>query len=300
MNNYKLTSYIKRPEIKKVIEESLYWELIEEIPNEERLTIIDTDNLKNISKSEFDEKFSRQTTFVISHLTDEENIELIKDYHLFHLVGFNPERCCEEIHSNIQKIKNHKWWGLDSYLESSSTIKIHNLSDSKFSQQIVKETLDHLDFSEYFSSPTQYLQVIADELISNSLYKGPSKKRSELGYPDQDRKSPAFLKGAELVQVTFGMDSQCVALSVQDSFGTLSFETLINSLERSFREKTVMDKKDGAGLGLYMTYLHGSQFIVNLRPHFRTEVISIIEKNKRYKTYKQRVRSFHFYEEVVK
>lgn len=300
MNKYKLTSFLLHPEIKKTIESSHYWELIDDLPNEDKLSLIDTESLLKMSTNEFDEKFNRPHTFVISSLTDEQNIELIKNYQLYHLVGFNPDRCCDEINDNILKIKNKKWWGLDSCLEDNSTIKIHNLSDSKFTQQMVKETLEHLDFSEYFSSPIEYLQVIADELISNSLYKGPSKKRHEQGHGDQDRKSPAFLKGSELVQVTFGMDTDCVALSVQDSFGSLSFKTLIDSLERSFREKTVMDKKDGAGLGLYMTYLHSSQFIVNLKPNFRTEVISIIEKNKRYKTYKQRVRSFHFYEEVVK
>jgi sigma-B regulation protein RsbU (phosphoserine phosphatase) len=300
MNKYKLTGHIQNEEIKKVIHESSYWELIEEIPNQEKLSVIDTEYLNKYSPEEFKETFHLPSTFIISSLSDEENIDLIKKYTIHHLVGFNPERCCDEINDNIYKIQNKKYWGLDLYLEDDSTIKIHNLSDSKFTHQMVKETLDHLDFSEYFSSPIEYLKVIADELISNSLYKGPSKKRSEQGHADQDRKSPAFLKGAELVQVTFGMDSQCVGLSVQDSFGSLSFETLVNSLERSFREKTVMDKKDGAGLGLYMAFLHGSQFIVNLRPHFRTEVISIIEKNKRYKTYKQRVRSFHFYEEVVK
>lgn len=300
MNKYKVTSYISNSDIKSVVEASSYWEVLEGIPNEDKINLIDTESLKKYSPKDFEESFLCERTFVISPLSDEENILLIKEYKIHHLVGFNPEVCCDEINDNIQKIKNKKLWGLDSYLEDDSTIKIHNLSDSKFTHQIVKETLNHLDFSEYFSSPIEYLKVIADELISNSLYKGPSKKRSEQGHADQDRKSPAFLKGSELVQVTFGMDNQCVALSVQDSFGSLSFEILVNSLERSFREKTVMEKKDGAGLGLYMTYLHGSQFIVNVRPNFRTEVISIIEKNKRYKAYKQRVRSFHFYEEVVK
>ncbi len=300
MIKYKLTSCLEDQEIKSTIQSSQFWELIEGMPSEDKLFIVDTDSLTKLSAEEFENKFLRPNTFVISKLSDEENIGLIIKYKIHHLVGFNPERCCEEINANIQKILKKKFWGLEPYMKDESTIKVHNLSDSKFTQQIVKETLDHLDFSEYFSSPTQYLQVIADELISNSLYKGPTKKRMEQGHDAQDRKSPAFLKGAELVQVTFGMDSQCVALSVQDSFGTLSFDTLVGSLERSFREKTAMDKKDGAGLGLYMTYLHGSQFIVNLRPQFRTEVISIIEKNKRYKTYKQRVRSFHFYEEVTK
>jgi sigma-B regulation protein RsbU (phosphoserine phosphatase) len=73
---------------------------------------------------------------------------------------------------------------------------------------------------------------------------------------------------------------------------------VLDNLVRSFKEKSPLDKKDGAGLGLYLTFLHSNQFIVNLRPGFRTEVICIIDKNKRYKQYKSRIRSFHFFEEV--
>jgi sigma-B regulation protein RsbU (phosphoserine phosphatase) len=101
------------------------------------------------------------------------------------------------------------------------------------------------------------------------------------------------------VQLALGMDDKGVALSVQDSFGGLSYSTLIESLRRSFAEKTAMDKKDGAGLGLYLTFLHSNQFIINFRENFRTEVICIIDKNKRYKNYKQRIRSFHFFQEVT-
>jgi len=163
---------------------------------------------------------------------------------------------------------------------------------------MIQEALGHFDFKDYFSSPNEYLAVMANELISNSLYKGPNRKRTEQGLEGHDRKSPVFLKGADLVQVTLGMDQKGIALSVQDSFGGLSYELLIASLMRSFNEKTVMDKKDGAGLGLYLTFLHSNQFIINYRENFRTEVICIIDKNKRYKNYKQRIRSFHFFQEV--
>jgi sigma-B regulation protein RsbU (phosphoserine phosphatase) len=67
---------------------------------------------------------------------------------------------------------------------------------------------------------------------------------------------------------------------------------------RSFKDKTVMDKKDGAGLGLYLTFLHSNQFIVNFREDCQTEVICVIDKEKRYKQYKERIRSFHFFQEA--
>jgi sigma-B regulation protein RsbU (phosphoserine phosphatase) len=189
-------------------------------------------------------------------------------------------------------------WGLQPYMDKSAELKVISLSDSKFTNEMVQEALGHFDFQDYFTSPLEYIQVMANELISNSLYKGPNRRRQEQGLDTPDRKAPVFLKGSDLVQVTLSMDSKGVALSVQDSFGGLTYDLLMSSLLRSFQEKTAMDKKDGAGLGLYLTYLHSNQFIINFREKFRTEVICIIERNKRYKNYKQRIRSFHFFQEV--
>lgn len=236
--------------------------------------------------------------YVISSETDEENMRLVENHGLHHLVGKNDGIYAPEIINHLNKAYNKKIWGLQTYLEDSSEIRELSLSDSKLTNEMIEEALGHFDFQDYFSSPIEYIQVMANELISNSLYKGPSKRRLEQGLENIDRKSPVFLKGSELVKVCLGMDSKGVALSVQDSFGGLSYDLLMASLKRSFQEKTVMEKKDGAGLGLYITFLHSNQFIINFRKDFRTEVICIIEKNKRYKNYKQRIRSFHFFQEV--
>lgn len=236
--------------------------------------------------------------YVLSSGTDDENMLLVDKYRLYHLVGLNEGVYGPEIIRHIQKTFERKIWGLTPYIDNDSEIKILSLSDSKNTNEIITDALGDFDFEGFFTSPVEYIQVMANELISNSLYKGPNKRRQEQGLEAPDRKSPVFLKGSDLVQVTLGMDAKGVALSVQDSFGGLTYDLLMASLKRSFNEKTVMDKKDGAGLGLYLTFLHSNQFIVNFRKDFRTEVICIIEKNKRYKNYKQRIRSFHFFQEV--
>ena len=243
-------------------------------------------------------KLTKSNLFVLSSASDEENMKFIEKYQLQHLVGLNEGIYPFEIITSLKKCFDKKIWGLKCYMEEESDIRIISFSDSKHTNEMIEETLKDFDFQDYFTSPTEYIQVMANELISNSLYKGPNKKRSEQGLDSVDRKSPVFLKGSDLVQVTLGMDDKGIALSVQDSFGGLNYDLLMSSLKRSFTEKTVMEKKDGAGLGLYLTFLHSNQFIVNFRDHFRTEVICIIEKNKRYKNYKQRIRSFHFFQEV--
>lgn len=264
---------------------------------QDHFVICDVKNFQD--KIEDFKKVSKCNLYVLSSGTDEENMKLVEQHELHHLVGLNDGIYGQELVCSLKKTFDRKIWGLKCYMEDRADVKIISLSDSKHTNEMIQSALGEFDFQDYFSSPTEYLQVMANELISNSLYKGPNKKRSEQGLDSVDRKSPVFLKGAELVQVTLGMDSKGVALAVQDSFGGLNYKLLIASLKRSFEEKTVMEKKDGAGLGLYLTYLHSNQFIINYRENFRTEVICIIDKNKRYKNYKQRIRSFHFFQEVA-
>jgi sigma-B regulation protein RsbU (phosphoserine phosphatase) len=255
-------------------------------------------DIENLEKEEGLQDIDRSLLYVLSGHTNEENVGFLSKYHLQHIVGHNADTYAHELISHLSKTIDGKIWGVRHYLEDDAAIKILSLSDSKFTNEMVKDALSHFDFRDYFSSPLEYIQVMANELISNSLYKGPNKRREEQGLSSPDRKSPVFLKGADLVQVTLAMDTKGVALSVQDSFGGLSYDILVQSLKRSFEEKTPMEKKDGAGLGLYLTFLHSNQFIINFREKFRTEVICIIERNKRYKNYKERIRSFHFFQEV--
>ena len=240
-----------------------------------------------------------QNLYVLSAESDEANMKLVEQYKLHHLVGFNENIYAPEVIRNMKKAFDKKIWGLSHYFGKEAEVKTLSLSDSKHTGEMIEDALKHFDFKDYFSSPIEYIQVMANELISNSLYKGPNKRRHEQGLDSVNRRDPVFLKGSDLVQVTLGMDKSGVALSVQDSFGGLTYDILIQSLKRSFDEKTPMEKKDGAGLGLYLTFLHSNQFIINFRANFRTEVICIIEKNKRYKNYKQRIRSFHFFQEVA-
>ena len=264
---------------------------------QDRFVICDVKNF--LEKYDDLKKVARAHLYVLSSDADEENMKLVEKYELHHLIGLNEGVFGQELVCSLKKTFEHKIWGLKCYMEDSADVKIISLSDSKHTNEMIENALGEFDFQDYFSSPTEYIQVMANELISNSLYKGPNKKRSEQGLDSVDRRSPVFLKGSDLVQVTLGMDSKGVALAVQDSFGGLNYKLLIASLKRSFEEKTVMEKKDGAGLGLYLTYLHSNQFIINYRENFRTEVICIIDKNKRYKNYKQRIRSFHFFQEVA-
>ncbi len=235
----------------------------------------------------------------IGQRTDSEHMQFIHEHQLHHLIGLDAQRTPWEAHLHVQKIFSGKLWGLGPYLSSGTMTDGFSLSEShKRGADHIQEILKTQDWSEFFDSPIDHLALIANELVSNALYNGPEDKRSTSAHYPIDRKDPVFLKGTELVQVSLGIDAHAVGLSVMDCFGSLDWEKTVASLDRGFQEKTVQIKKGGAGLGLYLAFSHGNQFIVNRRAGVRTEVICLVEKNRRYRQYKARLKSFHFFEEA--
>ena len=235
----------------------------------------------------------------IGQRSDSAHIEFVHEHQLHHLLGLDGLRTPWEAQLHVQKIFSGKLWGLGPYLSSGTMTDGFSLSEThKRGTDHILEILKLQNWTEFFDSPVDHLALIANELVSNALYNGPEDKRTTAAHYPIDRKAPVFLKGSELVQVSVGVDAHAVALSVMDCFGSLDWQKTVASLHRGFQEKTVQHKTGGAGLGLYLAYSHGNQFIINRRAGVRTEVICLIEKNRRYRQYKARLKSFHFFEEA--
>lgn len=242
-------------------------------------------------------KFSNKVILLSHRPSNEENFNLIHKFNIKHLIGIKSNNLRGEIISVIKKLNGHKgFWGIESHLGDIKQKETLSISESRISSHDVSRLIRKIDYSDYFDSPVDYLDLVANELVSNALYNGPEQKREDyLKYPI-DRTSPVSLKGTELVNFTIARDDNAIAICVQDCFGALTSQKVMNNLQRSFQEKTVQQKKGGAGLGLYLIYSHANQLIFNFESGRKTEVIFIIEKNKRYKAYKERITSFHYFD----
>lgn len=212
--------------------------------------------------------FSQENLILYSNKSNDENIELLKNYNLSHIVGENSPYLFEEINLAL---KGHKGDLIDimrPYSEIKSVTVTRNESNSK----IIEEFLNNNDFSEYFESPANYLHFMALELTNNVLM-----------HSQENEANLSFIKSKNYV-----------AIQVKDNVGKLNKDLIINSIYRGFKERTPKIDGKGAGLGLYMTYSHSNQFWVSLNPGKSTEIVCVIESNKRFKKYKERITSFHF------
>lgn len=277
------------------------------LDNDEHLSSIDIsdktleEELKNNFRNDkslliTDKPFNSGETFFISSRSDEENIKTLKNNpKIKHLVGRNSSNIIEEINHNFTNALSGLTLG-----EYLGDMKFHNTTvRSKEDFDKINNLLGTLDVDGYFESPIDYLKIISNELLTNAIYhsgEGDTFSRRT----SMERREIPDLKDCEIIDYSLAVGMDRIAICVVDFTGKLTREVIINNLERSFREREHQDKKGGAGLGLYLAFSYSNQFIVRTDPGKSTEVICVIEKNKRFKNYKERITSFHYFEEEEK
>ena len=239
-----------------------------------------------------DRPVNDERAFYVSSESDEKNISVLKQYpKLNHLVGENSSHLVEEIVRN--NINLQKGLSLGEYLED---YRLHNTTvKSKEDFSKINTLLESLDVDGYFESPIDYLKIITNELLTNAMYhSGQGKTFDERS--SMNRSEAPKLLDSESIDCSIAVGEKQIAICVVDFTGKLTRDLIISNLERSFRERGHQEKRGGAGLGLFLTFSYSNQFVVRTFPDKRTEVICIIEKSKRFKTYKERITSFHYFE----
>ena len=258
--------------------------------NDADFILIDTNYLEeDKNKISLLKKYAKKT-ILISHKQDEENINLyLAKYPINHLVGFNSRTILKEVHDTILKRLTDPFWGIDRYLDANFLSQACKITNNHDIETLAYKIIEQFNFSNTFEASVDYLKLMANELINNAFFNtiGPEIDRSNQNITLSDEKKIIF---------TMGKDEQYIIFSILDEYGLLTREKAIECISRSFQEKTPQNKKGGAGLGLYLTFAHSNQLIINRKKNERTEVIIIIDCNKRYKKYKERITSLHFHE----
>ncbi len=231
-------------------------------------------------------------TFLISHEHDEYNLDkFLQNSPLNHLIGVNSDKLAYELAKNINKFISNSIWGIEHYLSTKATSHSIELTNSKDINQSIETLLDEFDFKHSFNTPKDYLKVMANELLTNAFYNTQS--------IITDRKEKIELQNGHKITLKLGADESFITMSIEDNSGQLTKEKILSPITRAFREKTALTKEGGAGIGLYLTYQHANQLIFNNKKDEKSEIICIIDCNKRYKRYRERITSFHFNEEAA-
>jgi sigma-B regulation protein RsbU (phosphoserine phosphatase) len=234
---------------------------------------------------------------LLTEQEDKDNVNhLFARYPLCHLIGLNGRSYLNELVVTVRKRLTGELWGLAPYMDPTAKAETVVIQAAEDINDTIESLLNHADLQASFSSTLEFLRMTANELVTNAVYNAPVDGDGKPKYEQTDRKVKVKLEPSEFVTISVASDDQRIAISVSDLFGRLDRDKIVRHFVKCVNNtKFIENKKGGAGAGVYLAYYMASQFIVNVEPGRRLEMLCILEKNKRYKEYRQRVTSFNYF-----
>lgn len=136
------------------------------------------------------------------------------------------------------------------------------------------------------------IESVVDELLMNALYDAPA-----VAGPEVTRRDPRAV-------LRWGCDGRYFAVSVEDDYGALQKQAILEHLARARLERGRPRASDpnaapgtaaGAGLGLYFILSSVTRFIANIDPGRRTEVICLFDLKQSGRDAESCARSLHVF-----
>ncbi len=238
-----------------------------------------------------------ERVILLTEQDDKENINLLLALHpICHIIGLNGRAYLRELVITVQKYLTGDVWGLAKYFDSMEHVETKVIASADNIDETIETMLGHADMKTSFSATHEFLRMTANELVTNAVYNAPIDEKGQPKYEQTDRKIKVKLLDQETVTLSVCWDENYIGISVSDQFGRLDRAKIVRHLVKCVNNTAFIEnKKGGAGAGIYLAFYTANQFVVNIEPGKRLEAICILEKNKRYKEYRQRVTSFNYF-----
>jgi DNA-binding NarL/FixJ family response regulator len=193
--------------------------------------------------------------------------------------------CREEPHADadaVSAVRKLLWTGAagpECYLQQDARTWRLSLSDSREKTQVFELCRDMERILGLGKRKREALETICEEFVTNAFYNAPVDASGARRFAHFSRRDPVKLDPGETIEVLMAADSERVAVSVADPFGSILPETVAGYLSKCLHrgDDQVDSKRGGAGLGLFFVYQSVSHLAVNIAPGRRTEMIGFID-----------------------
>ncbi len=201
----------------------------------------------------------------------------------------------KNITTTVTKLASHNIFGLEKYLNWG--VDVQELPIKRSDERIsLREKM-----AEYFvgmgvrKSILDNVDVVAEELLMNAIYDAPMDVNGRSLFNKLSRQEIVMLKPEQQGRFRFASDGTYAAISVEDPFGGLTADTVLNYLDSCYggRAGELNKDKGGAGRGLHQIIENSTLVVFNVAPKKRTEVVAlfyILPGDKR-----ERVPQFHYF-----
>ena len=277
-------------------------ELLDNIDKNTKLVVCgykDTDE----SLSEIEDLKRKHPALKIIMLTEDKLKKiLVEDWiHSFYpdnIITFeyeNLDNDIKEINTVISKILSNEIFGMDRYLSDNRKTNEITIKTAKEKQAYLDKIMSFAESNSVRKRILSSIEQISDELIMNAIYNAPADDTGKDKYKMVVRSEKIDLQEDEFAHLKYGIDEDKFIISVTDYFGRLTKDKVLGYLHKCFSDTnfSVNEESGGAGLGLYIIYSKVQQFIINIKPGVKTEVITSFYLNKRAKDNQDKM--FHIF-----
>lgn len=165
-----------------------------------------------------------------------------------------------------------------------------SISSTSEVEDQIDQALEQFDYSGYFDTPKNPFALLVRELSSNALY------HQNEATSNEDRTGEFKTDKDSTIELVLTQTNDGLGVRVTDNSGRLHYDEFRRALMRAFKEKSPENKQGGAGLGLYMVFQNSNQVFIDVTKGKRTQVLAVIEKERRYKNFRSKTTQMIFNE----
>ena len=230
-------------------------------------------------------------------LENDEVVAALRTRGVNHLIGDAETPDDDELVVTSVKLLSGDFFGLEKYLSWGVKVGehvVHGYEDKREAMAVVTGYAKEVGARRPVVAK---IESVVDELLMNALYDAPAVSVAAEG------KRPGTPPPESRALLRFACDGRYFAVSVEDDFGALRKESILEHLARARLERgrprapAPGDESAGAGagLGLYFILSSVTRFIANIAPGKRTEVVCLFDLKQSGRDAEACARSLHVF-----
>ena len=200
----------------------------------------------------------------------------------------------------LKKVRQFDLFGLKKYLGWGATTLSFQVRDTPSRVACVDEVLQYCREIGLRRSILDSAYRLCEELLTNALFDAPIDQYGNARFRRQARSEGVSLSSMEAPVLEVGFDGATLGIGVSDPFGSITRDKVMSYIFHCFAgdEPDLSANTSGAGMGLYLCFNSVSNFVINVNPMTRTEVIGLIDVTLSPSEYFKRHASFQYFSTV--
>jgi hypothetical protein len=231
-------------------------------------------------------------------IEDDEVVALLRALPMDHVISDSAGPDETELVVTSMKLLSGDIFGLHKYLAWGAKIYEKTIQSFGDKRMALYKVADAAREAGARRPVINRIESVTDELLMNALYDAPAISKGVSRQSRIDKSTGGDVPIDEAASLRYASDGRYFAVSVQDNYGELHKEAILDHLTRARAERgrpKSAGESGGAGLGLYLILSSVTRFIANIDPGQRTEVICLFDLRQSGRETDMCARSLHIF-----